>query len=65
MVSDNLVQLVNAQLARLNPCSNGIWSLTVIKACMTTYVDSLNPCSNGIWSLTKDGSPRTRTVKLS
>ena len=38
---------------RLNPCSNGICSLTNKKK-MTTddWKDSLNPCSNGICSLT-------------
>ena len=39
-------------MQRLNPCSNGIWSLT-----LRTFQESishlcLNPCSNGIWSLT-------------
>ena len=41
--------------SRLNPCSNGIWSLT-LRALMTTRaLRSLNPCSNGIWSLTVTG----------
>ena len=36
----------------LNPCSNGIWSLTVRKTGARETVNCLNPCSNGIWSLT-------------
>ena len=37
----------------LNPCSNGIWSLTNVGSFPYTFgVVSLNPCSNGIWSLT-------------
>ena len=36
----------------LNPCSNGIWSLTVTKASDVNPIMCLNPCSNGIWSLT-------------
>ena len=36
----------------LNPCSNGIWSLTVKDAVLRYSAESLNPCSNGIWSLT-------------
>ena len=37
----------------LNPCSNGIWSLTHNFTSGNHYVKaSLNPCSNGIWSLT-------------
>ena len=37
---------------RLNPCSNGIWSLTTFVAFRDPDGLSLNPCSNGIWSLT-------------
>ena len=36
----------------LNPCSNGIWSLTMWIAAVLDTAPSLNPCSNGIWSLT-------------
>ena len=37
----------------LNPCSNGIWSLTDTEFIYLTEDGScLNPCSNGIWSLT-------------
>ena len=39
-------------LASLNPCSNGIWSLTLKTITMVIRNNSLNPCSNGIWSLT-------------
>ena len=39
-------------LASLNPCSNGIWSLTYSSYRFEGFTDSLNPCSNGIWSLT-------------
>ena len=35
----------------LNPCSNGIWSLTPAGTHWCPAV-CLNPCSNGIWSLT-------------
>ena len=37
---------------RLNPCSNGIWSLTPSGRDRVTVASCLNPCSNGIWSLT-------------
>ena len=37
----------------LNPCSNGIWSLTSKQDSGSEAGDSLNPCSNGIWSLTR------------
>ena len=36
----------------LNPCSNGIWSLTETQKIDQSLQGSLNPCSNGIWSLT-------------
>ena len=37
----------------LNPCSNGIWSLTtVVEDELKDATSRLNPCSNGIWSLT-------------
>ena len=41
-----------ALVLRLNPCSNGIWSLTLFLHYGRPQL-SLNPCSNGIWSLTK------------
>ena len=36
----------------LNPCSNGIWSLTRNEVWDEEGLYRLNPCSNGIWSLT-------------
>ena len=36
----------------LNPCSNGIWSLTELIRIASAASGCLNPCSNGIWSLT-------------
>ena len=36
----------------LNPCSNGIWSLTRKASDGQKSRLGLNPCSNGIWSLT-------------
>ena len=37
----------------LNPCSNGIWSLTFFFGSDCSREEfCLNPCSNGIWSLT-------------
>ena len=36
----------------LNPCSNGIWSLTTKDDDKGVGGLRLNPCSNGIWSLT-------------
>ena len=39
----------------LNPCSNGIWSLTSSPTLLKNYMIGLNPCSNGIWSLTRIG----------
>ena len=46
--------VVNANFYGLNPCSNGICSLTFLK-CIFYYVClCLNPCSNGICSLTKE-----------
>ena len=53
MVSDTGASPRLKETGRLNPCSNGIWSLTprsLLRA--LTIVLSLNPCSNGIWSLT-------------
>ena len=37
----------------LNPCSNGIWSLTTLSPTSNWKSGRLNPCSNGIWSLTE------------
>ena len=42
------------QCYRLNPCSNGIWSLTNNLLAETLHASCLNPCSNGIWSLTSE-----------
>ena len=39
--------------AGLNPCSNGIWSLTGRWEDVRFTRVRLNPCSNGIWSLTE------------
>ena len=39
----------------LNPCSNGIWSLTQEQESeQESEQERLNPCSNGIWSLTEE-----------
>ena len=37
---------------RLNPCSNGLCSLTPQGAVNISFRSSLNPCSNGLCSLT-------------
>ena len=52
MVSDALTggSIMNNDC--LNPCSNGIWSLTFDCSLERSDWSSLNPCSNGIWSLT-------------
>ena len=53
MVSDICWTHENPDGKCLNPCSNGIWSLTLYG--LNTRQNSvmcLNPCSNGIWSLT-------------
>ena len=53
MVSD--MNAIDAGLGAgesLNPCSNGIWSLTNGELKPPNRLSSLNPCSNGIWSLT-------------
>ena len=43
----------NKNYLSLNPCSNGIWSLTRLHVDLYSGTTvSLNPCSNGIWSLT-------------
>ena len=44
------MQMVTIQ--RLNPCSNGICSLTSLCMTQRSPLGSLNPCSNGICSLT-------------
>ena len=47
------VRSLKRRAVGLNPCSNGIWSLT--EEIMNTNREmeaGLNPCSNGIWSLT-------------
>ena len=53
MVSDMLLHELLVHVAGLNPCSNGIWSLTQ-EPCFRSRSQApcLNPCSNGIWSLT-------------
>ena len=52
MVSD-LMLLSNVSIRlSLNPCSNGIWSLTECVLTKEGVEYRLNPCSNGIWSLT-------------
>ena len=53
MVSDATEQGVKLLWRSLNPCSNGIWSLTYLAALSVALHSSLNPCSNGIWSLTR------------
>ena len=50
----------------LNPCSNGIWSLTLQG--VPSYGDvsnGLNPCSNGIWSLTHGGREDVKFTRVS
>ena len=60
MVSDSwFCQIHQLQCYSLNPCSNGIWSLTRDEMAKYISRNSLNPCSNGIWSLTK-GSTQFR-----
>ena len=44
--------LENKHRICLNPCSNGIWSLTWSMCPPERRLFCLNPCSNGIWSLT-------------
>ena len=53
MVSDRLIAVALVADYSLNPCSNGIWSLTEATRRLTIMSRlCLNPCSNGIWSLT-------------
>ena len=53
MVSDVTVNSVRTSVPSLNPCSNGIWSLTGAEEKKEKEFQCLNPCSNGIWSLTR------------
>ena len=48
----------------LNPCSNGIWSLTADYPECETKLQCLNPCSNGIWSLTQGDFRQDRVHRL-
>ena len=48
----------------LNPCSNGIWSLTLTKYSDLVVAACLNPCSNGIWSLTQLNDDYDETGKV-
>ena len=60
MVSDvHQLRRGSSLLRSLNPCSNGIWSLTLIAAICSSDIVGLNPCSNGIWSLTDEGNGNT------
>ena len=52
MVSDGIGKTLSLSVFSLNPCSNGIWSLTRYYGKRIEDYVSLNPCSNGIWSLT-------------
>ena len=54
MVSDTwYVRMASSSVYRLNPCCNGIWSLTNFEFLFaSSLVKGLNPCCNGIWSLT-------------
>ena len=53
MVSDLFFIFLFFSSTGLNPCSNGIWSLTDKEVSMLGIWLGLNPCSNGIWSLTE------------
>ena len=66
MVSDSFIRArLNLMVLSLNPCSNGIWSLTSVRATLLGRYYGLNPCSNGIWSLTLRRSTLTgRSVCL-
>ena len=53
MVSDAAATSTRAtKRMRLNPCCNGIWSLTSAPV-ISALLKCLNPCCNGIWSLTR------------
>ena len=57
MVSDLRLPLyATTKLLCLNPCSNGIWSLTHGLCAGGVSQRRPNPCSNGIWSLTGEVS---------
>ena len=63
MVSDASPEFtVDGSVSGLNPCSNGIWSLTLTGSNPVLTVLGLNPCSNGIWSLTLHQSSRWMEV---
>ena len=66
MLSDNTLLMRNrTQESCLNPCSNGICSLTWTKLVSTQNgMLSLNPCSNGICSLTQGCGKGTRYRKM-
>ncbi len=49
----------------LNPCSNGICSLTKDNLYKVSFRLSLNPCSNGICSLTEMNFTYAMVNKLS
>ena len=49
MVSDKQMDWLNKNnRMSLNPCSNGIWSRTLIALPVQTGQARLNPCFNGI-----------------
>ena len=50
--ADDIIYANNASYG-LNPCFNGIWSLSDVNICRNTLKNELglNPCFNGIWSL--------------
>ena len=55
MLSDDYISISSGKTIRLNPCSNGICSLTKWRMSIRGHSSScLNPCSNGICSLTRD-----------
>ena len=64
MVSDKFAGLVAVIDIRLNPCSNGIWSLTIVLQTPSLTGGSLNPCSNGIWSLTSDSAVTSTPINV-
>ena len=52
MLSDRLSLANKFGIGGLNPCSNGICSLTLVFCGVAEMAGGLNPCSNGICSLT-------------
>ena len=64
MVSDDSCGPPRACGSGLNPCSNGIWSLTGRFWAERNKGKSLNPCSNGIWSLTRQDVLREDDVSV-